>query len=107
MFWGNRWYNYSHNRTWGFARGSTAPLFYPALLFFSGLTQLASLNNVSGTTFTFKQGDGSLNSPGADAFGIPANAAGEYYRFDVQSTEEVFFVKIKSCFQSLSMNLLN
>src|SRR5258708_2023960 len=54
--------------------------------FSSGFTQLASYTNVAFTSITFTPGNGSLNSPGADAFGIPANAAGEYYRIDVQST---------------------
>ncbi|MBS1486915.1 MAG: SprB repeat-containing protein, partial [Bacteroidetes bacterium] len=54
--------------------------------FSSGLTQLSSITNFSSSTITFKAGNGTLNQPGADAFGIPANASGEYYRVDVQSS---------------------
>ncbi|HNP95443.1 MAG TPA: PA14 domain-containing protein, partial [Cyclobacteriaceae bacterium] len=54
-----------------------------------GLTQLAFHDDVAFTTITFTPGNGSLNLPGAEAFGIPANDAvdpGSEYRINVRST---------------------
>ncbi|MCB0490530.1 MAG: SprB repeat-containing protein, partial [Cyclobacteriaceae bacterium] len=54
-----------------------------------GLTQLAFHDDVALTTITFTPGNGSLNLPGAEAFGIPANDAvdpGSEYRINVRST---------------------
>src|SRR5258708_34651222 len=70
----------------GTSPNAQAPYSIQLYYFSSGFTQLASYTNVAFTSITFTPGNGSLNSPGADAFGIPANAAGEYYRIDVQST---------------------
>src|SRR5579859_5369612 len=70
----------------GTSPNAQAPYSIQLYYFSSGLTQLASYSNVSFTSITFTPGNGSLNAPGADAFGIPANQSGEYYRIDVQST---------------------
>ena len=50
-----------------------------------GLTLLSSITNTSLTSITFAAGNGTLNQPGADSFGIPANGSGEDYQIFVQS----------------------
>ncbi len=67
------------------------------LYYFSGgLTPLASYINVGFTTITFTPGNGSLNLPGADAFGIPATPAGDFYRIDVRSSGGPIICRNKS-----------
>ena len=73
------------------------PPFSIDLYYFSGgLTPLASYSNVNFTTITFTPGNLSLNLPGADAFGIPATPAGDFYRIDVRSTGGPIICRNKS-----------
>ncbi len=53
--------------------------------FGGGFVTLAFYSGVSTTNYQFKTGNSSLNQPGADAFGIPANAPGDVYRVIVSS----------------------
>lgn len=78
---------------------------YDIELFFrdsdGNLTQLAAYNDVSFTSITFTPGNGSLNIPGAEAFGIPANNStdpGSDYKIDVRSTGGTLVCRNKTTF---------
>ena len=67
--------------------------------FFDGsFTTLAFYTGTSTTNFSFQQGNGSMNQPGADAFGIPANDPGDNYRVIVSSAGTGTFLQRNKSF---------